>query len=65
MFSKNLYHHILAAEKLWEALIQTRPKGYYDNAINVKISLEGYGSKIRKVSKCRPTASNETILAAK
>ena len=29
------------------------------------ISLDGYGSKIRKVSRCRPTVSNETILATK
>ena len=26
------------------------------------ISLDGYGSKIRKVSRCRPAVSNETIL---
>ena len=25
--------------------------------------LSGYGSKIRKVIRCRPTVSNETILA--
>ena len=31
----------------------------------MRISLEGYGSKIRKVSGCRPTVSNETILATK
>ena len=31
----------------------------------MKISLDGYGFKIRKVSRCRPTASNETILATK
>ena len=42
-----------------------RLKGYYNNAINVRISLDGYGSKIRKVSRCRPTVSNETILATK
>ena len=29
------------------------------------IYLDGYGSKIRKVSGCRPTVSNETILATK
>ena len=27
--------------------------------------MDGYGSKIRKVSKCRPTVSNETILINK
>ena len=31
----------------------------------MRISLDGYGSKIRKVSRCRPTVSNETILATK
>ena len=29
------------------------------------ISLDGYGSKIRKVSRCRPAVSNETILATR
>ena len=29
------------------------------------IYLDGYGSRIRKVSRCRPTVSNETILATK
>ena len=29
----------------------------------MKISLGGYCSKIRKVSRCRPAVSNETILA--
>ena len=37
----------------------------YNNIINVRISLDGYGSKIWKVSRCRPTASYETILATK
>ena len=31
----------------------------------MKICLDGYGSKIRKVSRCRPTVSNEIILATK
>ena len=31
----------------------------------MRMSLDGYGSKIRKVSKCRTTLSNETILATK
>ena len=31
----------------------------------MRISLDGYGSKIRKVSRCRPTVSTETILATK
>ena len=44
-----------------EALIQIRLKGYYNNTFNVRISLEGYGSKIRKVSRC--TVSDETFLA--
>ena len=46
-------------------MIQTRLKGYYNNGINMRISLDGYGSKIRKVSRCRPTVSVETILATK
>ena len=29
------------------------------------ISFDGYGSKIRKVSRCRPAVLNETILATK
>ena len=29
------------------------------------MSLNGYGSKMRKVGKCRPTVSHETILATK
>ena len=29
------------------------------------MSLDGYGSKIRKLSRCRPTVSNGTILATK
>ena len=37
-----------------------------DNVTEIKcISLNGYGSKIRKVSRCRPTVSNGTILATK
>ena len=36
-------------------MIQIRLKGYYNNNINVRISLDGYGSKIRKL--------NETIIA--
>ena len=31
----------------------------------MRISLDGYGSKILKVSRCRPTVSNETILVTK
>ena len=31
----------------------------------MRTSLDGYGSKIRKVSRCRRTVSNETILATK
>ena len=48
-----------------EALIIIRLKGYYNNTIDVRISLDGHGSKIRKVSRCRPTVSIETILATK
>ena len=33
--------------------------------MNMRISLDGYGIKIQKVSKCRPTVSNETIRATK
>ena len=29
------------------------------------MSLDGYGSKTRKVSRCRPAVSNETILATR
>ena len=54
------YHHILAAGKL-----RRRRKGYYNNAIHVRISFDGYGSKIQKVNRCRPTVSDETILATK
>ena len=46
-------------------MIQTRFKRYYNNAIDLRISLDGYSSKIRKVSRGRPTVSNETILATK
>ena len=46
-------------------MIQIRRKGYYNNTINVRISLDEYGSRIRKVSRCRPTVSNETILPTK
>ena len=45
-------------------MIQIRLRGYYNNTINVRISFEN-GSKIRKVSRCRPTVSNEPILATK
>ena len=31
----------------------------------MRISLNWYGSKIRQVSGCRPTVSNETILETK
>ena len=42
----------------------------YDNGlrherVKVRISLDGYGSKIRKISRYRPITSNETILATK
>ena len=31
----------------------------------MRIYLDGYGSKIGNVNRCRPTVSNETILANK
>ena len=46
-------------------MIQIRLKEYYNITTNVRISLDGYGSKIRKVSRFRPTVSNGTILATK
>ena len=60
-----LYYHTFQQQENLEALIQTRLTGYYNNAINVRISLDGHASKIRKASRCRPTVSNETILATK
>ena len=48
-----------------EALIQIRLKECYNNTTNVRISLDGYDSKIWKVTRCRPTLSNETILVTK
>ena len=64
---KNLYVATILSSHFSnkEILVQTRRKGYYSNAINVRISFNGYGSKIRKVSKYRPTVSNESILATK
>ena len=50
--------HLLVAGKL-----KKRLKEYCNNAIKVRISLGKYGSKIWKVSSCRPTVSNETIVA--
>ena len=46
-------------------MIQIRLKGYFNNTINVRIPLDRYDSEIRKVSRCGPTVSNETILATK
>ena len=38
----------------------------WDNVTEIKCNiLDGYGSKIRKLSRCRSTVSNETILATK
>ena len=67
-FEKSLCDHYITI-RFWQqgnlrALIQTRLKGYY-NTIKMRVSLDGYGSKLRKVSRCRPTVSNETILAPK
>ena len=39
-----------------------------ENVTDIKlntVSLDGYDSKIRKVSRCRPAVSNETILATR
>ena len=59
------YLHILAAGKL-RSIDSNWLKGYSNNnTINVRISFDGYGSKMQKVSGCRPTVSNETILATK
>ena len=38
---------------------------WYDELSSSSISLDEYDSKIRKVSRCRPTLSNETILATR
>ena len=46
-------------------MIQIRLKRYYNNTINVRISLDGYDSKIWKVSRCKHTLSNGTVLATK
>ena len=68
MALKNIYDHyitvIFKQQGNLEALIQTRLKGYYNNAINVRISLNRYGSKIRKVSRCKAIVSNEATLEA-
>ena len=45
-------------------MIQIRLKGYYNNAINVRISFDKQGSKIQKISRCKPIVSNESTLAA-
>ena len=37
----------------------------WHNVTEIKCNMDEYGSKIRKVSRCRPTVSNETILATK
>ena len=58
------YHHILAAEKFL-SLDSNKLKEYYNNAIKTRISLDGYGSELQKVSRYRPEVSNETILATK
>ena len=46
-----------------KALIQIRLTEYYITWLRSSaISLDGYGSKIQNVSRCRPTVWNETIL---
>ena len=65
--SKNLFHN-MALKNLYVTTMlpsKTRLKQYYNNAINVRISLDGYVSEIQKVSRCRPKVSNETIPATK
>ena len=67
------YHHILATGKLrsidsnktsLEGTIITSLM--WDNVAEIKLNtLNGYGSKIQKVSRCRPVVSNETILATR
>ena len=58
------YHHILTAGKP-KSIDSNKLKEYYNNAINMEISLNRYGFKIRKVSRWRPKVSNETILETK
>ena len=66
MALKNLYvTTILTSQGNLEALIQTRLKGYYNNTINVRMSLGVYGFNRRKVTRPRSTILNETILATK
>ena len=55
------YHHILAACKRKSI----NSKVYYKNTINMRISLDMYSSKIRRVSRHRPTVSNEIFLETK
>ena len=38
-------------------------KAYYNNVTGVRISVDGHGSEIRKVTRRRRAVSNETILA--
>ena len=40
-------------------------KAYYNNVIGVRISVDGHGSEIRKVTRRRPAVSNETTLPTK
>ena len=69
MALKNIYDHyitvIFKQQGNLEALIQTRLKGYYNNVIIMRMSLDGYDSKMKKISIRRPIVSNETILATK
>ena len=65
IFSITWLWKILAIVRKLRSIDSNKTKGYYNNAINVRIYLDGYGCKIRKVSRCRPTVSVETILATK
>ena len=63
IFSVRWLLKILAVVRKLRSIDSNKTKGYYNNAISVRICLDGHGSKRRKVSRCRPTVSVETILA--
>ena len=58
------YHHILVTGTLGS--INSNKIWFKDNIITpLIVSLDGYSSKIRKVSRCRPVVSNENILTTR
>ena len=66
------FHHNLAAGKLAsidsnKTLSTIIMPLMWDNVTEIKSIIFGsvYGSKMRNVSRCRPTVSHETILATK